>query len=274
MELHAHNRQISLPEKKLIMLKMLDELDHFCKENQLTYFLVGGTLLGAVRHKGYIPWDDDIDIGLPREDYKKLIRTFSSKSGNVKIIDVDNHDHYRWPSAKAIDIRTELIEQGDTKSVIGVFIDIFPFDGIVGEYETIKKEVTKISTWQHILVLKHLRFDSRRSRIKNLLILLGRIFYLFPDRFLIKRINQMEKRSVPFEKCQYICNFNGAWGIREITKSSSFLKTIEAEFEGNSYSIPIGYDDYLRTVYGDYMELPPVEKRKTHHSSDAYWREK
>lgn len=266
------NTPISLTEKKLLMLEMLDEIDQFCRENQLTYFLVGGTLLGAIRHKGYIPWDDDIDIGLPRDDYNKLIHSFISPSGNVKIINVDNYDHYRWPSAKAIDTRTKLIELGDEKSAIGVFIDIFPFDGVKGNYETIKKQALRSSKWQYLLALKRLKIDPRRSIAKNLIIVIGRVTKVFPDYYLINKINSIENISKPFSECEYICNFSGAWGIREITKASNFIETIDAEFEGKTYKIPIGYDDYLKTVYGDYMKLPPVEKRVTHHSSEAYWR--
>ena len=268
------NTPISLNEKKTIMLEILEEIDQFCRGNHLTYFLVGGTLLGAIRHKGYIPWDDDIDIGLPRDDYNKLIHSFSSSSGNVRIINVDNYDHYRWPNAKAIDTRTKLIEMGDEKSAIGVFIDVFPFDGVEGNYETVKKQVLRSSKWKYILALKRLKFDPQRAITKNLLIYIGRVFKMIPDYYLIKRINSIEKRSKPFSKCTYICNFNGAWGIREITKAYNFVETIDAEFEGRTYKIPNGYDDYLKTVYGDYLKLPPVEKQITHHNSVAYWRER
>lgn len=264
--------QISLSEKKLIMLEMLDEIDRFCRENNLTYFLVGGTLLGAIRHKGYIPWDDDIDIGLPREDYNKLIKYFVSLSGNVDIINVYNYHRYRWANTKAVDNRTKLIESDDEKSAIGVFIDIFPFDGIRGDFCRVKNEVVKLSAWKHLLVLKHLKINHRRSKLKNLLIIIGKVIGIIPDKWIIKKIDSIEKKSQPFLDCEYICNFYGAWGIREITKASNFIYTTDADFEGRKYKIPLGYDDYLKTVYGDYMELPPEEKRITHHQSQSYWR--
>lgn len=264
--------QISLSEKKLIMLEMMDEIDYFCSKHNLTYFLIGGTLLGAIRHNGYIPWDDDIDIGLPRNDYNKLIKTFASLSGNIEIIKADNFHRYRWPNAKAIHTKTKLVELDNEKTAIGVFIDIFPIDGICGNYKYIKKKVIQKTFWQNLLALKYLKIDRHRSKMKNFVVIVCKTLKIIPDKWLIKMINSTEKKSVPFSDCEYICNFCGAWGIREITKASNFLQTIDANFEGRIYKIPIGYDDYLRTVYGNYMELPPAEKRVTHHQSKSYWR--
>ena len=130
-------REITLAEKKQLMLSVMDEIDAFCRENGLTYFLVGGTLLGAVRHKGFIPWDDDMDIGLPRKDYERLIREFRSGSGKVRVFDFRNKEDYFWPSAKAVAENTVLYELDDRKHPIGVFIDVFPFDGFVGPREEI-----------------------------------------------------------------------------------------------------------------------------------------
>lgn len=272
MTILSKQKKISLKEKKSIMLHMMDEIDAFCRENELKYFLVGGTLLGAIRHKGYIPWDDDIDIGMPREDFNIFINSFASKSGNVKVINYQNYNHYIWPSAKVIDNRTKLIELGNTKSSIGVFIDVFPFDGVIGTYEDLIADVKSVSLWKNMLELKYLRIDPKRSIIKNIVVTLGKVLKIVPDKWLIKKINSIEKKSVPFSNCDYVCNFNGAWGTREITKSINFLETIDGDFEGRKYCIPVGYDDYLKTVYGDYMKLPPKEQQVTHHSSEAYWR--
>ena len=265
-------REILLDEKKSLMLSIMDEIDSYCREHNIEYFLVGGTLLGAVRHKGFIPWDDDMDIGLPRKDYNRLISEFKSKSGNVQIVHYKSATHYKWASAKAYDNRTVLIELDDKKNTTGVFIDIFPFDGIIGDKKTAQKEVLNKKRWKDILTLKHLRIDKKRSKYKNLVVLLGRLFYLIPDKYLIKQINAGDNNPIAFEDCKYICNFTGAWGIRELTKSKNFISTIDAEFEGRKYRIPIGYDDYLKTVYGEYMTLPPKEKQVSHHSAIAYWK--
>ena len=263
---------ISMKERKEIMLSIMDEIDAYCKANNLTYFLIGGTLLGAIRHKGFIPWDDDMDIGMPRKDYEFFIMNFKSSSGNVSVNDFRTKKNFIWPGAKAIDVRTSLNEVGDKKIVSGVYVDIFPFDGIKGEYEDAINIVTKTDRWHKLLTLKYLSIDTKRSLIKNVAIVFGKILYLIPDTYLIKRINYGLKHPIDFKNCTYICNFAGAWGIKEIIKSSCFEKTQSAFFEGRIYQIPVGYDESLKTLYGDYMTPPPVEKRKSTHSGQAYWK--
>lgn len=266
-------REVLINEKKQLMLSIMDEIDDFCRINHLTYFLVGGTLLGAVRHQGFIPWDDDMDIGLPRRDYQVLISNFKSESGNVQINDYHSSKHYKWASAKAYDKRTILIELGDEVNTTGVFVDVFPFDAIQGNKKIAMKETKKKKLWKDVLALKHLKIDKRRSILKNIIIIFGKLLYVIPDRYIIQKINSSEKCPIDFKDCAYVCNFTGAWGIRELTSSKNFLSTIDADFEGRKYKIPVGYDDYLKTVYGDYMTPPPKEKQVSHHSSVAYWKE-
>ncbi len=266
----SNNNQISVDDQKRIMLHIMDEIDAFCKSNSLTYFLIGGSLLGAVRHKGYIPWDDDIDIGLPRKDYEYLLEYFSSSSGNVEIRSVYNQKHFMWPNAKAIDNRTVLIELGDKKNAIGVHIDVFPFDYLPGNYEQALRVVKKIRRWKDLLTLKHLVIDCNRSLLKNVVVVLGKVLYLIPDRYFIKKINGFQFYSR--EQCEFICNLCGAWGGRELSRSANFDNCVNADFEDRKYMIPVGYDDYLNTVYGDYMTPPPKEKQITHHSAIAYWK--
>ena len=266
-------REISETEKKQVMLEIMDEIHDFCMSSNIPYYLVGGTLLGAVRHNGFIPWDDDMDIGLLRKDYDYLLKNFKSKSGNIKILHHKNMEHYIWPSAKAIHKNTSLIELGRQKSEIGVFIDIFPFDYIdADDFDKAKKIVKKSNHWKNLLTLKYLRIDRNRSFAKNILVMIGKVLYIIPDGFLIKKVNSYGKRNYSGSE-NYVCNFTGAWGLREIAKASDFAETVTGQFEGRNYLLPGGFDDYLRTVYGDYMTLPPVEKRVTHHSNIAYWKE-
>lgn len=266
-------REISEGEKKLVMLEIMDEIHDFCVSSNIPYYLVGGTLLGAVRHHGFIPWDDDMDIGLLRKDYEYLLQNFESKSGNVEILHYKNMRHYIWPSAKAIHKKTALIELGYKKSEIGVYIDVFPFDYIdVDSYEEAKTIVKRANKWKNLLTLKYLRLDRKRNMAKNILVMLGKALYIIPDSFLIKKINSYGKQNYTGSE-KYVCNFTGAWGLREIAKASDFKETVPGQFEGREYTLPEGYDDYLHTVYGDYMTLPPVEKRLSHHSNKAFWRE-
>ena len=259
-------------QKKAIMIQLMDEIDSYCRTNKLTYFLVGGTLLGAIRHKGFIPWDDDIDIGLPRGDYEELIKNFKSTTGNVEIRFIDNQKSYMWPNAKAIDNRTVLVELGNAKSAIGVNIDIFPFDFLPGDYDNALKIVKKHKKWKDALLLKHMIVDKNRPFLKNMIVIAGKLLFILPDSFFINRIN--DTKELNKDNCEYICNLCGAWGLRELSSSKNFVNTIEAPFEDRKYMIPVGFDNYLTTVYGDYMTPPPAEKQITHHSSESYWKEK
>ncbi|MDY6309086.1 MAG: LicD family protein, partial [Oribacterium sp.] len=110
-----------------IQLQIMDELDAFCRAHEIPYTLLGGTLIGAIRHKGYIPWDDDIDICLFRPDYDRLLREFQSESGHVELWTPDRTPNYLHPYCKAVDTRTVLIE-ADKKHAIGVNVDVFPLD--------------------------------------------------------------------------------------------------------------------------------------------------
>ena len=266
-------KEIGLAEKKQIMLSVMDEIDAFCTENKLTYFLVGGTLLGAVRHKGFIPWDDDMDIGLPRKDYERLIQSFQSKSGRVGVYDHRNRRGYFWPSAKAIAENTVLYELDDRRHPIGIFIDVFPFDGFAGTREEIVRLQRRTGFYKNLLTMKHLKINRERPLLKNILVAAGRLLYLIPDRLLIETIHKYAGNEADFADCDYVCNFTGAWGEREISSSANFLSTTRLPFEGRAYCVPVGYKEYLSTVYGDYMTPPPKEKQITHHASRAYWKE-
>lgn len=264
-------KKINLEEKKEILLNILIEIDSFCKKNDIKYFLVGGTLLGAIRHKGFIPWDDDIDIALKRNDYEKLLNSFISETGNVKIINRKNYKHYIYSHAKAIDNRTLLYENGSKKS-IGIYVDIFPMDNVNGTYEEALKYVKKKWIWKDFLTLKYLRINKNRSFIKNLLVVFGKILYLIPTSFIIRKIEKISKSSND-NVTKYCCNFSGAWKTKELTENDYFESLINYEFEKHYFTIPKKYDEYLKGVYGNYMELPPLEKQVSHHDAVEYWKE-
>ena len=136
---------ITSEELKAIQLDLLQKTADFCKENGIRYYLCGGTLLGAIRHKGYIPWDDDIDISMPRPDYDRFISMFNKPENDYQVIDMSNNKKYGLPFAKVHDTRTFVDELQYTKDQFGVYIDIFPIDG-VGEDE----QVLRILRWRNI----------------------------------------------------------------------------------------------------------------------------
>ena len=263
---------ITLNEKKKILLGMLVEIDKFCKKNHINYFLTGGTLIGAIRHGGFIPWDDDIDIALLRNDYEKLVSIFQSESGNIELRDFRNSSNYMWPYAKFIHNKTVLIENGNKSASIGVFIDVFPLDNVPGTFDEVKRYLKKVLFWKNLLSIKHLHVRVGRSLFKNTIVILGKVLFLVPDKFLIRKIHELSIKYQYADDCTYVCSFTGSYGEREITKKHLFTSYLNCLFEGHEFIIPAGYDEFLTKLYGDYMTPPPKEKRVSTHVSVEYWK--
>ena len=263
---------ITIEEQKRIMLNILDSVDSYCREHSLKYFLAYGTLLGAVRHKGFIPWDDDIDIWMFRSDYEKFIFEYKDRSNRYKVIGPDNCQNYHLPFAKVIDTNTKLIEDVDNPPDIGTYIDIFPIDFLPEEYEQRKKIVKRISLLYKLLNLKKIKISNERGFTKNMILRIGKIVLSPISRErLIKDINAYacdESRATSY--CGAITAFT--YGEKEIMSADLFENVIELDFEDRSYFAPSGYHKILKHFYGDYMKLPPKEKQLTHHGYSVDWR--
>lgn len=262
-------KYIDTKELKEIQLYILDKINEFCKNNNIKYYLGYGTLLGAIRHKGYIPWDDDIDICLKRKDYDFLIRNFSDD--RVKIIYSEKCEDFYLTFAKAVDTLTVLKEDVDTNYNIGVFVDIFPLDEIPNS--KLKKVYLKSEIYLKMLTLKNLS-RKKRTTIKNIILNVGK-FLLYPvtKKYLINKIDRNAKKYIN-SNSEIISNL--AYPIyhkKDIWRKEDFDEVITVTFEDREYLAPKGYDNILKSLYGKYMELPPVEKRVTHHDFIAYWKD-
>lgn len=271
-ESYCPGGNVSLRDMKLLMLEMLDEIDWFCAKHGITYYLVGGSVLGAIRHQGFIPWDDDIDIGMPRDDYERFIATYTSSNSHTLIVDYRKTKHYVWPFAKMIHGKTVLIEQGCERCPIGVYIDIFPIDRVEGTYEDACKKLEKVHFYKDLFELKYLKVDKKRSLIKNTVILLSRVLQLVSDRKLIENIVRASMVDKNATEYKYVCNYLGAWGKKEIIPAEYVSSIIRHKFEDREYCIPERYDQYLTKIYGDYMTPPPPEKQVSHHNYEVYWK--
>ena len=263
---------ITADEIRPIQLQIMDELDAFCRAHEIPYTLLGGTLIGAIRHKGYIPWDDDIDICLFRPDYDRLLREFQSESGYVELWTSDRTPNYLHPYCKAVDTRTVLIE-ADKKHAIGVNVDVFPLDDMPESIEECRAHVKRIKRVQNLLVLKYLHLRKGRSPLKNAFVVLSRLpLMLVPNRPLLRMLTNLMTKYSPNPGSKYVANLCGAWGEREIFLRADFQNPVDGSFEGRLYRIPDRYDHVLRGVYGDYMQLPPESERVSHHAFVAYWK--
>jgi len=184
-------RKVTGQEMKEIQLQILDAIASFCSANGLTYFLTHGTLIGAIRHKGYIPWDDDIDLAMPRYDYEILLQSFSHNK--IALYSLQHRNHCRYPYAKAYDLKTSVFEGGFQKhSEYGVNIDIFPYDYLPNEQRARKKLIKKARFWQLVLKVKLSRISRIMTLKQNVIIFLGK-FLLFPIKpcILAKLINSV-----------------------------------------------------------------------------------
>lgn len=270
-------RELSDEELKETLLAILSKIDTICKKNKLCYSLGAGTLLGAVRHHGFIPWDDDVDIMMPRGDYEKLINIISNNNSDLKIITCDNNKFFQDVIAKVYDPNTLIDERvGDTsKTDLGVFVDVFPVDGLGKNKKEAYKNVKKGRLLQLLMTCAGMK---KYSRSVNLSFIYEPIrFFLFClTRFInankiAKRLNRFNKR-ISFIDSDYVGTVAGSFREKTIMLKSDYLNTTNIEFEHLKFKTIVNYDNYLKSCYGDYMKLPPENKRKSHHTFIAYKR--
>ena len=250
-------------ELRQIQIGILDEVHQYCEAHGLRYFLSSGTLIGAVRHKGYIPWDDDIDIYMPRKDYEQFLREFKG-SEQFKLLNPAKEPHYYYTFAKVVDLRTRMVEDETEGFEIGVFMDIFPVDYVTDN----------LQERERVFKLKKLLYKIRRCKISNSNPLQSRLAYIV-YKYLplsVKQIERKIRRLIVLEEPTHtVCNMTEAGPkIKGCFPAADIATSIDIEFEGKLYKTMVGYKDYLERTYGDYMTLPPVEQRVTHHF-EAYW---
>ena len=263
-------RPISTTELQNIQLDILKEVHNFCVASHLRYSLSSGTLIGAIRHDGFIPWDDDIDIMMPRPDYEAFIQNFHHDY--LEVMDYSKDSNYPFTYGKVYDRRTILKEKASKTWENSVYIDVFVIDGLGEDLQKAQAHYRQIRKIRDILTVKIVQLSSNRNFIRNLeLMVLKVLISCLPYHSIQKRIIKMMKKF-NFENSEYAGNLNFG-NENRIFKRSMYESLTTHKFEDASFFILKDYETYLSKVYGDYMQLPPEEKRVTHHAFEAWWKE-
>ena len=261
------SNKLNLDDLKRIELEILEVIDKFCNENDIEYFLDSGTLLGAVRHKGFIPWDDDIDLIMPRKDYNKFKKLFNAANDRYKFLTYDLCDDYYYLFGKVVDTNTTLVEDIGRQRIanFGVYVDIFPIDGLPDNSFRKKLLREKMwllrAMWDDSLIKKPRKNDIvRKIRFK--------VSHMVGWKRLCKAIDKTI-RKIDYRDVKYSGNIIAASKKTRQVRSEVFRTHTLLKFEGKEFRAPIGYKEYLKELYGDYMKLPPKEKQVSNHVFSA-----
>lgn len=244
-----------------ILLGIAQEFDRVCRENGIQYMMLGGSMIGAIRHKGFIPWDDDMDFGVLREDYEKL-KLLLAKELKVpyKLRSVDDTKSLVDDFLKIEDTRTfmKIRFLEDAVEEIGINIDIFPLDYT---YPNISRFSRNDIIYKLVKIQGYRFFEGKLDSFSKEI---SRKVVKFLFRFLGRRtISNLVRKILP-RKAPYLTNIFGVYELREVMPIEFFLPAREYLFEGIKLMGVNDYHRYLSNVYGDYMKLPPEEKRHYH----------
>lgn len=262
------NKKLSLDEIKTIEIEILNYITSICDKYNLRYYLAYGTLIGAIRHKGFIPWDDDIDIVMPRRDYNALLEILKKRRGtNIYDCLIPNERDYFYEFAKVVDTTTEVKELNISLKSGGIWVDIFPLDGL--------KKDDKFTHFT-LLFLNRCRSASVNIKFphktKGIAVPFEYLFWKLCrcvgyKKFL--KISLKMSNKYDYEDCEYIGYASSYPAHNKYLKKEWFRDFVYVDFGNNKYKAPIEYHEYLTSQYGDYMRIPPIEEQTTH-TIEAY----
>jgi len=252
--------EMTVEEVKACQIDILRYIKKVCQENSLRYYLCAGTLLGAVRHKGYIPWDDDIDITMPYPDYRKMLEIIQEENSSYQVWSPYNYKEKCFCLFSRIFNRDTIMRVWEYPFLItgGISIDVFPLFGLPDKAGEVMPYYTKVRRLQEQFISTYIEYvDETEERVKQRIKLQGELLSL------------LEKYD--FDESGQVFSIT-KYKEKEILPADIYNNSTVVEFEGELFAAAEGYDRYLKALYGNYMELPPEEQRTTDHNFKAFWR--
>lgn len=265
----------TLKRVQKLELSILKDFINVCEKHNLTYFALAGTGIGALRHKGFIPWDDDIDVGLPRNDYEKLLTVFQKEySQKYTVGNAETLQNYPLMTSRIMIKGTKFVDESlkNLDCELGIFLDVYALDNVPDDDKLLKKQAWSTWFWSKILILYYiarpvLPFRGIAKKAAHFLCMvvhgLLKLFRISPH-WLYKKCKQASTKynETETKRMAYMCDTNPY--INLVNKETSF-PLVQYDFEDIKLNFPRDIKEMLTFVYGDYMQLPPVEKRKNHY---------
>lgn len=272
-----NKKPFTIQQTQAISLEILHTIADICEKQNFRYFLIYGTLIGAIRHHGYIPWDDDVDIMMPRPDYDKLLKYLYAHVKDLGYLRIFNHDinkGYPYMITRISDDRYYIVMDNEKPYGMGVFIDIYPFDGLGNTKEEALKfgmKGDRLSSICYQATRDHFAIETTTSPLRKAIKL---PFFLFSKAIGKDRLqDKLESlaRVKDYDKSTFVGDIvwlSGGW--KDIFLRAWFDEYIMVPFEKYQFRAPKEYDQVLRHIYGDYMQLPPEKDRVGHHNYKVY----
>lgn len=266
-----HNN-ISIEQYKKILISIADSIHDFCEKNNIVYYICGGTLLGAIRHQGFIPWDDDIDIIMPRKDYERFMLTY--KNQNYVAVNHEIDKKFPYSFGKVYDKNTRVVEKISFDYEMGAYIDIFPVDFLSDNESSAIKLANKLNKYRNMNDIKLSVIDKNRPLYKNFILVLLKIC-IFPisNNFVLSRIQKFVNKNCNKKECLYWANIMSyMYHEKEVQPFEWYKERLLVNFEHRQYYASKSYDKILTKFFNNYMELPPINERNTHHGFEVYYK--
>lgn len=266
---------MTLKDVQEVSLVLLKEFHKFCVEHNLRYSLTYGTLIGAVRHQGFIPWDDDVDVMMPRPDYDRFVKLYKDDDRFACLAPEKRNSLFAY--ARLVDLQRTFVRPGAPWSNVetGIWIDIFPIDGVEDNKEKFLEMVKRTyPIWRRTVLARQAMgtLSFKKSLMWNLKRLIKIVLYRNKHSKYFNKQMEVCKRF-NYDDCLHVSNLTHMlYASRSYFPKEMFENYIDIQFDNNKFKCIKDYHEFLKMIYGDYMTLPPEEKRKGHIGHMYFWK--